>query len=357
LPNVKVGIDARAVWRGLGIAQFVTNLTLELADRVEVVWFGDPALAPLDGEVVDLGRAPYPLLDLGVARRVARRVGVEVMHFTANTGWRVAGAPPFILTVHDLMFMDTPVRGRSVRQIVGHRYARRNVLRAIAAAHTVAAPSAASAAEIRDRGAPVRPPVVIPNGVDLTPPGDTVGGDHRDLETVYAVAFAGRDPRKGTELAVAGWRAAGWPAQLQLMGAAGLPPRLEEAIAGERARGEIVVHRYLDRPRLHEVLRGGVALIYPSRAEGFGLPVIEALAAGVPVITGLAPATVEVGGDAILRISAAEPEASIAAALRRLRDEPRLRSRLIAAGHAIAGRYSWRACADAYLDIYRSALG
>jgi len=80
------------------------------------------------------------------------------------------------------------------------------------------------------------------------------------------------------------------------------------------------------------VLGGASALVYPSVAEGFGLPVLEAMAVGVPVITGLAPATTELGDGAVLTIDGADPVGSIAAALRRLSAEPGLADELARRG-------------------------
>jgi glycosyltransferase involved in cell wall biosynthesis len=355
---VRIGIDARLVWRGLGIAQFVIGLVSELADDVEVVWFGDPGLAPIPVRAVRFDRLPHPALDLAAARPIARRARVDVMHFTANTGWSTHGSPPSVLTVHDMMFMDTPISGRSMRQVVGHRYARRNVLRAISASSAVATPSRASATEISERARLTRDPVVIPNGVDLAPDHASVDDGRRNAAggPGYALAFSGRDPRKGVALAVAGWRAGGRrPGQLWLLAGAGLPPGLEEDIADEVGRGEIVVLPYLPRGRLLEVLTGAEALVYPSCAEGFGLPVLEAMAAGVPVLTGLTAATREVGGDAILTLEAEAPVASIAAGLRLLADDAELATRMAAAGRRRAESYSWRECARAYLELYEAA--
>jgi glycosyltransferase involved in cell wall biosynthesis len=195
--------------------------------------------------------------------------------------------------------------------------------------------------------------VVIPNGVVVPPPAATAGAG-----PAYVVAFSGRDPRKGVDLAVAGWRAAGrTPAELWLLAGAGLPPGLEQDIAADVARGQITVLPYLPRHRVQEVLAVATALIYASRAEGFGLPVIEAMAAGVPVISGLAAATREVGGEAILPIDAHAPVESIAAGLRSLAGDGAAAARLVAAGRERAQMYSWRECARAYLDLYRAAAG
>jgi len=358
---VRIGIDARLVWRGLGIAQFVSSLVGHLDDDIEVVWFGDPALAPRTVTAVRVDRLPHPILDLPAGRRIARRAGVDVMHFTANTGWSAGGSPPFVLTVQDLLFMDTPIGGRSLRQVVGHRYARRNVMRAVSAASAVATPSVASAAELRKRTPVARDPVVIPYGVDVqTPAGGSITDTAVDRALVnqagYALAFSGRDPRKGVDLAVAGWRAAGrTPAQLWLLAGGGLPPGLEEDIADEVASGQIVVLPYVARRRLHEILADAQVLVYPSRGEGFGLPVLEAMAAGVPVISGLTPATRELGGAAILPVAAEAPVQSIAAGLRLLVSDPDAAGRLVASGRRQSESYSWRECARAYLELYKAA--
>jgi glycosyltransferase involved in cell wall biosynthesis len=354
---VRIGVDARLVWPGLGTAQFITGLVSELASVAEIVWFGDPALAPCPVSVVRADRLPHPVLDLRASRTLARRARIDVMHFTANTGWMSAGSPPFVLTVLDMLFMDTPIAGRTIRQVIGHRYARRNVVRALSAASAVATPSLATASEIGRWVRLRREPVVIPIGIELAEQRERdAPADGASADPQYALAFAARDPRKGVDLAVAGWRAAGRkPSQLWLLAGAGLPPGLEEDIAAEVAGGQIVVLPYLPRDELRRILAGASVLVYPSRAEGFGYPVLEAMAAGVPVISGLTPATLEVGGDAILRMDATAPARSIAAGLERLAGDAGLAAALVKGGRQRAKSYSWRACARAYMDLYRAA--
>src|SRR4029078_1094598 len=107
-------------------------------------------------EVVRLGeRSPYPLLDSRLGHREARHARVDVMHFTGNSGWGRPRSVPFVLTVQDLVFMDSAWRGRPARQVVGHRYQRLNVRRAAGAAAAVVVPSEATAAAAR-RALPLR---------------------------------------------------------------------------------------------------------------------------------------------------------------------------------------------------------
>jgi glycosyltransferase involved in cell wall biosynthesis len=334
-----VGIDGRAARQGLGIGRVLAELVPRLAARpeLEVVFLGPPSLAPPGVRVLwpPALRAAYPALDGPPGRWVAARAGVQVMHFTANSGWMTAGRVPFVLTVHDLIFRERRA-DRTPRQRLGHRYQTLNARRAIRAAAAVAVPSAAVADEVAAWTG--RRPEVIANGVAPCVPGESpVAGR-------YVLAFGGRDPRKRLDLAVAGWRAAGTGARLVVAAGAGLP----DIALGD----DVLVLPYLERSRLDALIAGAEALVYPSEHEGFGLPVVEALALGTPVVTGLCRATREVGGDAVLEIAADDPVASIGHALRRL---PGVREALVARGLQRARSFSWDAAADRYAALYRAA--
>jgi glycosyltransferase involved in cell wall biosynthesis len=102
-------------------------------------------------------------------------------------------------------------------------------------------------------------------------------------------------------------------------------------------------------------LGGALVVAYPSQAEGFGLPVLEAMACGAPVLTARRLSLPEVGGDAV---AYTEPDAaSIAEGLRRLLADDEARHALGAAGHARAREFTWAASAEAHMAAYSRAVG
>jgi glycosyltransferase involved in cell wall biosynthesis len=111
---------------------------------------------------------------------------------------------------------------------------------------------------------------------------------------------------------------------------------------------------YLPFADLSGFLGGALVVAAPSRGEGFGLPVLEAMACGAPVLTTYRTSLPEVGGDAV---AYTEPDAeSIAAALRALLDDPDRRLALGEAGHARAREFTWAASAAAHAASYKRAV-
>lgn len=329
------------------------GLTRALVGRADVVWFGDDSLAP-DG-IVETIRVPgpYPALDTRIGQRIAQRSGVDVFHFMGNTGWLRRGSVPMVLTIQDLIYFDRTRKGRTPRQRVGHIYLRFNTRRAAVAAHCLAVPSEATAREVVDRFQPSGQPQVIPWGVDRPQ-----GTPNRTADQPYVVAFCARDPRKGVAGLLDAWR--DMPPdgpELRLLAGGGLLPDLERRVRAEFPGRGVQVLGYLPREELWDVIRGSVALVHPATADGFAFPVLEAMAAGVPVIGGLSQAALELGGEALLRIDPRDVRGSIRRLASDLAADPALRAEAAARATARADAFSWDATADRYLELYEQAVG
>jgi glycosyltransferase involved in cell wall biosynthesis len=176
---------------------------------------------------------------------------------------------------------------------------------------------------------------VTPNGVDPSfTPGASGDG--------YLLFVGAIQRRKNPLAALDAARAVGLP--LVVAG-----PEKEPALARELRDGGADLRGYVTKPELAELYRGAAALVLPSRFEGFGLPVLEAMACGTPVVAAPEPALREVAGAAAVY---AEDGDFGAAAGRALAD----RARLSAAGLARARLFSWEETARRTAEVYRQVL-
>jgi glycosyltransferase involved in cell wall biosynthesis len=177
---------------------------------------------------------------------------------------------------------------------------------------------------------------VVPHGVDpIFQPGSDGAGDY--LLFVGAVQTR-KDPLAAVEAATR----VGLP--LVVAG-----PVRDVGLADELARRGARLIGYVEHPRLAELYRGAACLVLPSRFEGFGLPVLEAMASGTPVVCADEPALREVGGEAAIFA----PPGDLAKAVERALAD---RERLVEAGLARASLFTWEEAARRTLEVYRAAL-
>ncbi|SJM66244.1 glycosyltransferase [Gulosibacter sp. 10] len=292
--------------------------------------------------------------------RLASSVGAAAIHSPHYTFPLAAGVRR-VVTVHDATFFSDPEAHTGLKR----RFFAWWIRRGTRANVRLVAPSAATAREIeRYAGRPARPILVAHHGVDREvfrrPEAAEVEAFRKrhGLGEAPWIAFLGTiEPRKRVGELVRAHRAlckADPDAPLLLVsGARGWDADAAAELDREAGRADSKVRElgYLPLEELRALLGGAVAFCYPSIAEGFGLPVLEAMACGAPVVATRLSALPEVAGDAA---EYCEPEAaSIEAALRRLAERPDLRERRAAAGLRRAGKFTWARCAELHLEAYR----
>jgi glycosyltransferase involved in cell wall biosynthesis len=171
----------------------------------------------------------------------------------------------------------------------------------------------------------------------------------------YVLTVGSLDLRKGQDVLLRALASVD-DANLVLVGPDGWRAGTIRALAeqlGVAHRVEFAGH--VSDERLAELYAGAAVVCVPSRAEGFGLPVLEAMAAGVPVVASDLPATREVGGDDVAFVPADDPEALATALGNLLADEGR-RAVLGASGRHRAAAHTWEAVARATITAYERAI-
>lgn len=360
-----------------GVGRYVEEVVRELArDDVELVVVtkdGDAArFAALAGPGVRYVRAPR-LVDRTWGRflweqirlpGLVRRIRPDVVHSPHYT-FPLLVRRPRVVTLHDATFFSDPHVHSRVKGIFFRSWTRL-ALRSVDVCIT---PSEATADELARHGLRGRARLRVAHlGIDheaFRPP--TADEVTRVRQAIGVgdrgwVAFLGTlEPRKNVPALVRAMAAIGrdrgrdrTPA-LVLAGARGWDSTLDSAV--ERASDDIQVVRpgYLDFHLLPALLGGSELTVYPSLGEGFGLPVLEAMASGAAVLTTPRLALPEVGGDAV---AYTEPDDdSIRRAIEELLDDPPRREQLARKATARAASFTWRRTAEQHLDAYRLASG
>lgn len=333
-----VVVDADVLGRQrTGDETYVLNLLRELPEpaaraglRIAAVT-RRPDLVPAGIEAIELPARSQELRMAWALPRLLARCGAALVHTQYALPWRCPC--PGVVTIHDLSFeRDPTLMGRRDR-LVFRRVVPWSARRA-ARVLTVSERSRQDILDLYHLGASTV--VVTPNGVD--PIFQPAAGGSRD----YVLSVGAVQPRKRQLAALEAARAAGLP--LVVVGPvrdAGLARRLREG--GATLRG------YVEQGELAGLYRGAACLVQSSGYEGFGLPVLEAMASGTPVVVVRDEALLEVVGDAAVAVD----DDGLADGIRRAIAD---REALAVAGLERARSFSWRASAEKTIAVYAEAI-
>ena len=339
---MRVAVNSRVTAFSMGGQQRVTAEILKRLGDVDSVSPSQP-LGGLKGHIWE--QAALPLRTLG------------------RLLWSPSATGPIlkrnqVVTLHDVAFVDAP-------QFFAANFAR--AYRLLTPPLMQAAKKVVTVSEFsRDRivatlGVDPEKIEVIGNGVSdhfRQYPPDAIAATRAalGLPPRYLLLQATSDRRKNIHRALEAWVAA----------LADLPPDVELAVAGNLARAHVFgdvgaigetprvkLLGYVAEEHMGPLFAGAEAFLFPSLYEGFGLPIVEAMACGAPVLTSAATATQEVAGGAALLVDP-ESSADIAKGIVTLTKDADLRARLAAQGLERAKVYTWDDAAARYRDLFQS---
>ena len=370
-PTLRVAVTLEQCWHRVpgGTARAALEIVDALVARGEVEVHGESRRLELIGVSArhrDPAPAPWtptiPVASLGLPRRtlyeswhVAGRPAVEratgpidVIHVTG-----LAMPPrtvPIVVTLHDLAFRRDP--GQFTRN--GRHFFDGAWRRITRDADLVLCSSEATRADAADAGIGQDRLRVVPLGVRRVAIPDGAVETLRErigLPGRYVLHLGTAEPRKNRSALLRAARALPDDVAIVLAGSRGWGADADPNLAGSR---RVVDLGFVSEPDKHALLAGAAVFCFPSTWEGFGLPVLEAMAHGTPVVTSAGTSLGEVAGDAALLVDPRDDEA-IGAALRSVLDDPAVAETLRSAGPGRAASFGWdrtaAATAAAYAEV------
>ena len=377
-PPLRIGIEAQRLFRahkhGMDIVALELIRELQRQDQHnEYFIFVKPDVdnqvltATPNFHIVEVNGGPYPSWEQWALPRAARQAGVQLLHCTSNT------APlhldmPLVLTLHDIIFLEAlNLRHGTWYQRLGNLYRRWNVPRVVAGCRRIFTVSAYEQGQIlATLPLPAAQVQVVHNGVgeQFCPIHDQAAlaavRQRLGLPERFVFFLANTDPKKnfrGVLQALALLRQQGQlPCKCVILDfeEADLLALLAE-IGAPELRADIVCCGYLPHHELPFIYNLAEIFLYPSLRESFGLPLLEAMACGTPVVSSTTSAMPEVAGDAALLIDPTQP-AQLAAAIAALQHDPALRAELREKGLRRAQQFSWAQMARQVKEHYEDVV-
>ena len=369
-----IGIEAQRIFRRnkhgmdyvvLQEIKELQRIDLENQYYVFVKPGDDPCLeSTANVHVVELKCPSYPLWEQWALPRAARRYGVQLLHCTSNT------APiwcdiPLVLTLHDIIFLEPrDKQNHSLYQNLGWLYRRLDVPRILDKCRRIITVSNFEMENIISKlNIPRERMAMIYNGYnDWFQPVDDKDGIFSKYidEPGYFFFLGNTDPKKNTERTLVAYsHYLEQSAVRRKLLMADLDPAYLNGIIErnhiENIRENIVMPGYIVNSDLPYIYNNAFAFLYTSLRESFGIPLLEGMACGTPVITSNTSSMPEIGGpDAIL----VNPESSdeMTAMMLRLETDAAFYDRQRQVGIERARLFSWRKTAEQLLKLYHDCL-
>lgn len=372
----RIGLNAHLLnlsgnYRSAGINWYIYHLlqNLETSDCDFTVFLSEPRAGEYFKHLrLDLSRWPThkPVVRIAweqiVQPLALRRDSIDLLHALAFAG-PVSISIPWVVTVYDLSFVRYPQSFNTANRL----YLNWAVRHSLQSADRVIAISESTKRDlVTFFGAAPDNISVVYCGLD---PAFSVGHDRAEIDLLRArrhlpehfILFVGTiEPRKNVARLIRAFarakRTAHLPHALVLVGARGWKyAEVDAVIEQEGMVNDVIFAGYVPQEELPIWYHAADLFVYPSLYEGFGLPPLEAMASGTPVVTSSASSLPEVVGDAAL-IVAPDDETALADAIIRGVSDRVLRDELRTRGFIQAGKFSWKRTARETIDVYQTVL-
>jgi len=373
---MRIGIEGQRLYRkkkhGMDMVALELIKNLQLIDKEnEYIIFVKPdedrnCIPTFQNfKIVELGGGPYPTWEQIALPRAAVQFGCDVLHCTSNTA-PIFCKVPLITIIHDIIYLESISifkKGGTLYQKFGNMYRRLVVPIVARKSKIVTTVSEFECNRMRNFMGLGDKLIAVYNGVgehfkkidDQALLGAAKQKYH--LPDNYMFFLGNTDPKKNTPnvlKAFADFNAASdvkyklvmldyeESALLQVLNDIGHP----------EIRKDILMTGYVPNKEMPEIINQCKVFLYPSLRESFGIPILEGMACGVPVITSNTSSMPEIAGDAAAIVDPTKPE-EITAAIRKILSDETYKNELCEKGIARANQFSWRAMAEKYLDLYK----
>ncbi len=366
-------LSDQASYRGAGVSNYSRHLLQHLgilADQSGTEYhftaFVNTPDFRANGIALDVTRWPLqqPVARIAWEQLVLplklRQMQADLIHGLVNV-LPLTTNKPGVVTVHDLSFIRMPEKLRLAKRLYLARLCQASVTKA---AHVIAVSQQTADDLIRYFDVTANKISVVHNGVAAaftpgTPQQTAQFRTDRGLPERFLLYVGTLEPRKNLELLVkafARWRAQAEASdrslKLILAGAKGwFYTEIFQWVKTLGLEQDVLFPGFIPDAELPDWYRAAEGFVYPSLFEGFGLPVLEAMACGTPVLCSQIPSLLEIIGDSALTFPAHD-EAALAASLALLINQPDLRAELRRKGLGQAQKFSWQRTAQATVAVY-----